>query len=98
MPVCDRRCGSWSGNGLAGCRGARTVTLADRIKALRLAQGLTVYGLAKTARLPITTLRDWEQRGRLPDVLTARRLATALGVTLDELVAGVDDPVKEATA
>ena len=38
---------------------------------------------------PLTSVRNWDQGVREPSLEMAARLASALGVTLDALVAGV---------
>jgi transcriptional regulator with XRE-family HTH domain len=45
--------------------------------------------LAAAARVPVATLRNWEQDRREPKLYTAARVAEALGVSLDELVGEV---------
>ena len=62
--------------------------IGERIKHLRIAKGLTVRGLANLADMPVSTLSAIESGKRLGAGLTlatARRLAIALGVTLDHL-------------
>jgi transcriptional regulator with XRE-family HTH domain len=67
-------------------------SLAARVRALRLAAGMTQQQLAVAAGLALGGLAQIEQgTTRDPRVSTLRALAKALGVTLDEL-AGEDDP------
>lgn len=64
-------------------------TVGERIKALREAQGLSVFELSHAAGMQTQTLRYWESGERVPtmvDVLA--RLSAVLGVTLDYLVTG----------
>jgi transcriptional regulator with XRE-family HTH domain len=70
---------------------------ADRLQRLRQVAGLTQLQLAEAARNPVSSLRNWEQGRRLPQLDAAVLLAEALGVTLDELAGKADDmrPVEE---
>jgi len=62
--------------------------IGERIKALRTLRGLTLRGLASTATVPLSTLSAVET-GKRPGngltLATARKIARALGVTLDHL-------------
>lgn len=49
----------------------------SRVKALREGMGLTQREFAEAFHLPITTLRDWEQRRSVPDA-PARALLLAI--------------------
>jgi putative transcriptional regulator len=49
----------------------------SRVKALRQRLGMTQAGFAEAFHLPITTLRDWEQRRSTPDA-PARALLLAI--------------------
>jgi putative transcriptional regulator len=49
----------------------------SRVKALRERMGLTQREFAEAFHLPLTTLRDWEQRRSLPDA-PARALLLAI--------------------
>jgi len=49
----------------------------SRVKALRQRLGMTQAEFAHAFRLPITTLRDWEQRRSVPDA-PARALLLAI--------------------
>ena len=44
-----------------------TMRRVSRVKALRQRLGMTQAEFAEAFRLPITTLRDWEQRRSVPD-------------------------------
>jgi transcriptional regulator with XRE-family HTH domain len=59
--------------------------MAERVKRLREARGLTQPGLAKAAGVSVWLLRRWEQTGRTPLFGTVVKIADALGCTLDEL-------------
>jgi putative transcriptional regulator len=49
----------------------------SRVKVLRQRLGMTQTKFAEAFRLPITTLRDWEQRRSIPDA-PARALLLAI--------------------
>ncbi len=69
----------------------RGETMGKRLKRLRLAAGMSQPQLARAAGVPVGTLRNWEYDLREPLLGAAARLASALGVTLDEL-AGREAP------
>jgi transcriptional regulator with XRE-family HTH domain len=53
---------------------------------LRLEKGLSVYALAQRAGVSDQAVHDLEKFDRQPSLETARRLAEALGVTLEWIV------------
>lgn len=57
-----------------------------KLRAIRLAQGLSVAKLSALASVPVRTIEDIEKRGDCK-VSTAIKLASALEVSLDELCA-----------
>ncbi len=59
----------------------------DRLIALREAAGLSVNALAARAGVQQKSLHNWEHGNSLPKIDGAAKLARALGVSLDELVA-----------
>ena len=59
--------------------------VGDRLQKARQAAGLSQPQLAEAAGVPVGTLRNWEQGRRVPLLDTAKRVADALGCTLDEL-------------
>jgi transcriptional regulator with XRE-family HTH domain len=69
------------------------VAIKDRLKRLRTAAGLTQQALAFKAGLSMSAVIHIE-KGRIPDprISTLRRLAGALGVTVDELAGPEDEP------
>jgi len=58
----------------------------ERIKELRLEQGLTQESLAKNFSVHRTTIKDWEVRGKEPDYLTLCKLAEFFEVSTDYLL------------
>ena len=60
--------------------------MAQRIKALREAAGLSQPALAAKAKVSVWLIRRWEQTGRTPLMGTVIKVADALRVSLDELV------------
>jgi transcriptional regulator with XRE-family HTH domain len=66
--------------------------LGRRLRGLREAQGLSQQALAGAAGLSISVVTQLEQglKGD-PRLSTAAALARALGVTVDDLLAGQDD-------
>lgn len=65
--------------------------MGQRLKELRQSRGYSQPQLADLIRLPVGTVRNWEQGRRLPNLRHAAALAVALGVTVDDLVRGVLD-------
>jgi transcriptional regulator with XRE-family HTH domain len=58
-------------------------TFGKLLEKLRREQGLSVYALAQRTGLSDQAIHDLEQSDRTPSLETARRLAAALGVSLD---------------
>jgi transcriptional regulator with XRE-family HTH domain len=69
------------------------VALADRIKELRLAAGISQEQLAYRAGVTISVVRSLEQ-GTVenPQWFTIRGIARVLGVSLDDLAAAAEEP------
>ena len=61
--------------------------LCANVRQLRLARGLTQQGLAELAGLPRATIAKIEAGSPNPTLATTARLAAALRVSIDELVA-----------
>jgi transcriptional regulator with XRE-family HTH domain len=55
------------------------------MKRIREAAGLSQSELARVARVPVGTVRNWEQSRRVPRLDAATKVARALGVSLDSL-------------
>ena len=60
-------------------------TMGERLKKVREKAGMSQPELAKAAKVPVGTLRNWEQGLRVPRLDTAFKVAKALGVSLDLL-------------
>lgn len=65
----------------------RLRALGAGIRAQRVAMGLTLEDLATPAKLSVTYLGQTERGQRNPSALVLWRIADALGVTLEQLVA-----------
>ena len=68
--------------------------MAQRIRQLRKAAGLTQEQLARAVDVVVKAVYMWEHGTRTPHLETACRLADVLGCTLDEL-AGREAPKKK---
>lgn len=56
----------------------------NRVREFRQAAGLTLEQLAEKTGMPLSTISDIE-RGAMPRVLAALRLAEVLGTTVEKL-------------
>lgn len=65
--------------------------MGQRLKRLRKDRGLTQEQLAEATGIPLTSLRNYEQDHREPRLDQARRIAVALGVSLDVIAGAVKD-------
>ncbi len=61
-------------------------TLADRIRELRLSQGLTILALAIKCGMPEKTIWNIENDRVGPQYGTLEKIAAALGVKVEDLV------------
>lgn len=62
-------------------------TVGDKIKVLRIKQGLTQDALARRADIPYTTLTKIESNViTKPSIQTVAKIAEGLGVSIDELI------------
>jgi DNA-binding transcriptional regulator YiaG len=66
----------------------RDVPFGVRLRATRLAAGLTVAELAKRIGMEMSTLLYWELQGKRPKTALVRRLSDALGVEARTLLDG----------
>lgn len=72
-------------------REKRVAGVAERLRAARLARGLTQDQLADASGVGVATIRRIENRTTEPKIDTTARLAAALGVDLKTLAFGDDD-------
>jgi len=70
--------------------------MGERLQRLRQAKGLSQADLAARARVPVGTLRNWEQGRRVPRLDAAAAVARALGISLDVLAGGLAAAVEPA--
>jgi len=69
---------------------------ARALRAARRTAGITQQTLAERAGVPVGLVAGSEQGQRRVSIGEAAALAAALGVTLDEMVAGPVEPVQRA--
>lgn len=62
--------------------------MIDNLKAVRKARGMTQQELADAANINRVTIAKYELGQIDPTLESARKMADALGVTIDELVKG----------
>lgn len=72
---------------------SETPGFSVRLRDLRLARGLRQKDLAQALGMAQTTIANYEQNTRFPDEVTLRRLAEYFGVSFDELLGRVREPV-----
>jgi transcriptional regulator with XRE-family HTH domain len=66
-------------------------TFGQRIKQLRKDNKLSQEALAKQFSLNHSTLSKWEKDSSLPDIITAKNIASFFNVTTDFLLGNDDD-------
>ena len=66
------------------------MALNDNIKKLREEKNLTQQQLADKLYVSRQTICRWENGSRCPDLITAKKLALELDVSMDELIADED--------
>jgi len=71
------------------------MSFGGHLRALRKQAGLSRAELARSAGVPVSTLRHWENDRGFPGVPALLRLAEALGVPAERLAEGVHDPAEE---
>lgn len=76
-----------------GSRDLKQVTFPERLKALRLSQGIPQTVAANAAGVHISTWRAWERGHKTPRLLRGAAIASALGVPVAALFR--DDVVAE---
>lgn len=74
--------------------------LGETIRSKRESLGLTQQELAEKLFVTRQTVSRWESGSRCPDLIMSKRIADALGLTLDDLISEDDctvyEPKKEA--
>jgi transcriptional regulator with XRE-family HTH domain len=65
------------------------------LQALRGKAGLSRREVARRADVPESTLRNWESDRGFPDLPALLRLARVLGVPVEQIAQGVEDPAEE---
>jgi transcriptional regulator with XRE-family HTH domain len=74
------------------------MSFGRHLRALREQTGLSRAELARRARVPVSTLRNWEADRGFPTPRSGTgflRLAGALGVPFERLAEGVEDPAED---
>jgi putative transcriptional regulator len=71
------------------------MSFGGHLRALRDQAGLSRAELARRAGVPASTLRSWENDRGFPNVAAGVRLAEALGVPVERLAEGVEDPAED---
>jgi transcriptional regulator with XRE-family HTH domain len=71
------------------------MSFGSHLRSLREGAGLSRAEMARRARVPASTLRGWEHDRGFPNLPALLRLAGALGVPVERLAEGVEDPVEE---
>jgi transcriptional regulator with XRE-family HTH domain len=67
----------------------------ENLKQLRAKKGMTQSQVATAAGVPLHSYQNWESGLREPRIGALARLASALRVTTDELLAGVAEEPEE---
>jgi len=80
------------------------IEFGEKLKLVREERGLTQQSLAERLYVTRQAVSRWECGARYPDLLTAKKVATVLNVSLDELLSGEEliegiekEPVLEKT-
>ncbi|WP_407382885.1 helix-turn-helix transcriptional regulator [Ruminococcus sp.] len=66
------------------------MTLGQKIRCFRVDQKMTTKDLADAIGYSATAVAHWEKEERMPSLLTAKDLCDYMGITVDELLKGVD--------
>ena len=70
-------------------------TVGQRLKRLREQAGLTQKQVADAAKMPLGTLRNWEQGLRTPPFVHMARILRSLGVEADVFADCVEGAAKQ---
>jgi transcriptional regulator with XRE-family HTH domain len=81
--------------GILQCLPGGTTGFGSHSRALRGAAALSRAELARRIGVPTSTLRNWEGDRGLPGLGVSLRLARTLGVPVERLAEGVEDPAGE---
>jgi transcriptional regulator with XRE-family HTH domain len=68
------------------------MSFGRHLRALREEAGLSRAEAARRARVPTSTLRNWEADRGMPGLPALARLAKVLGVPVERFADGVEDP------
>ena len=63
-------------------------TFSDNLRSIAVKRGLSLLDLARSTNKSYSALKKYVAGDREPSISTAKELAEALGVTLDELASG----------
>jgi putative transcriptional regulator len=74
------------------------VSFGQHLRGLREEAGLSRAERARRAAVPVSTLRNWENDRGFPSLAAGLRLAEVLGVPVERLAEGVEDPAVDETA
>ncbi len=66
------------------------MALGDNIRKLREERGMTQQQMADKLYVSRQTVCRWENGSRCPDLITAKKIATEFGVSLDVLISDDD--------
>jgi transcriptional regulator with XRE-family HTH domain len=68
------------------------MSFGQHLRTLRTAAGLSRAEAARRARVPASTLRNWENDRGFPYLAALLRLAEALGVSVERMAEAVEEP------
>jgi putative transcriptional regulator len=71
------------------------MSFGRHLRGLREEAGLSRAALARRAGVPVSTLRNWENDPGFPGLAAGLRLAGVLGVPVERLAEGVEDPAED---
>ncbi|MDE7259293.1 MAG: helix-turn-helix domain-containing protein, partial [Lachnospiraceae bacterium] len=64
------------------------VEFGEKVKQIREERGMTQQTLAEKLYVTRQAVSRWERGARYPELLTAKKIARVLNVSLDELLSG----------
>jgi transcriptional regulator with XRE-family HTH domain len=71
------------------------MSFGQHMRALRAEAGLSRAELARRAGVPASTLRNWDHDRGFPHLRSLLRMAEVLGVPVERLAEGVEDPAED---